>query len=109
MAKTRTRTRTRYIRMRGGRRRNKFTLPLAIIGGFYPTALGIWNRRTDQKQLMDFLSGGFTGWQADGSFDLNRMRGVALPIIGGFLVHWLAGRFGWNRAISRAGIPVVRI
>lgn len=54
----------------------------------------------------------FTGYQPDPRYDafkFNRMKEGLLPVMVGILVHKLAGRLGINRALGRAGVPIIRI
>jgi hypothetical protein len=50
-----------------------------------------------------------TGMDAQGKFHADWIVGAYGPIIGGALVHYAAGRFGVNRALGRAKIPLIRI
>ncbi len=92
------------------RRNTKFTLPLAIVAGFVPVGVGLWNRRGSSQAMGDFLQAGFTGISpGTGQFQFSNMRAGLIPIAAGFFAHMVASRLGINRAISRAGIPWVRI
>ena len=91
-------------------RKQKFTLPLAVVAGFVPLAVGVWNRRSSATAIGQYVQGALTGIDpATGSFNLALLRGGTLPIVGGFAVHKIASMLGINRAIARAGIPVIRI
>lgn len=94
------------------RKANGFTLPVAVIAGMAPLA--------NQARM---------GWAADGPVGMVKQSTLALlgyhidtntwnaswmkvgllPIFVGGLVHWGAKKFGLNRMIARAGIPVIRI
>lgn len=112
MAKTRKIRRSYFAGRRiryGFRRRSKVSIPLAIIGGFAPVAVGVWNRRNSATEVGDYLKAGFTGIGSDGRFNLANLRMGVMPVAAGFIVHAIASKFGVNRAIARAGIPWVRI
>ncbi len=112
MAKKRARRRN-YFR-RGKSYRKRFTLPLAVVGGFIPIlstsyvgfkqgGLGMAGR-----QFVTTLTGfdpenSAAGWQP------KEMRRGALPILVGYVAHMIASKLGINRALGRAGIPFVRI
>lgn len=109
MAKTKSRRR-RYF---GGRSRTyharKMTIPLAVVAGFVPTAVGVWNRRASGTEVANYLQAGFTGIGTDGKFNLANLRVGLVPVLAGFGVHKIASMFGVNRAIGRSGIPFIRI
>ncbi len=109
MAK-RTKARRRYFPRRSFRRAKKMTIPMAVVGGFVPTALGVWSRRSDATEIGNFLQRGWTGIEpGTGKFNMANLRLGAFPVLAGFLVHMIAGKLGVNRAIARAGIPLIRI
>ncbi|MDD1679403.1 MAG: hypothetical protein LUO93_09525 [Methanomicrobiales archaeon] len=100
-------------RRHGGHR--KFTLPVAPLAGL---AAGMYEpvsnaMRGDFKAAIDWTLfnylgfGGFrTGvlsWHPEGLW-----RG-AMPLIVGVAAHKLAGRLGINRAIAKAGVPILRV
>lgn len=94
------------------RRASGPTLPLAVAAGFVPLALNVYNgAKTGGINGAGFeLVRGTTGfnWQA-GAWEWPALvRGMG-PVVAGFGIHWLAGRFGINRAIARAKIPLIRI
>lgn len=106
---TRYRTRTVKARRRG---RAGFTVPLGIVGGFAPLLYGMYT---------GFQRGGFADAATEATF---RLTGYHLmekrfsqqmlvqgwtPIILGFVLHKLAGKFGINRALAQAGVPIIRI
>lgn len=99
--------RRRYFQKRT-RRKAKITIPLAVVAGFVPPAVGVWNRRSDPTAMGNYLLSGFTGID-NGRFNPAALRNGALPVMGGFLAHKVASMVGINRAIARAGIPLIRI
>lgn len=92
------------------RRRQRFTIPLAIVGGMLPVAVGVWNRRSSSTEMGNYLQAGFTGISSGtGTFDFANLRQGLFPIMAGFVVHTVASRLGINRALGRSRLPVVRI
>lgn len=107
----RRRTITRYIR-RGRSRAAKTTIPLAVIGGFVPLGVRGYNgfHANGIVGALDGVSSGLTGYSVfDQKWHPEVMAQYVAPIVGGFLVHWLAGRLGINRALGRAKVPLLRI
>ena len=45
----------------------------------------------------------------DGQFNANLFFNNMIPLGLGVGTHWLASKFGLNRMIARAGIPIIRI
>ena len=88
--------------------KRKMTIPLAVVAGFIPPIIGVWNRRTDPVMAGNYLLAGFTGID-NGRFNPAALRQGALPVLGGFIAHTIASKMGINRAIARAGIPLIRI
>jgi len=108
-AMVRRRSPVRYLRSRF-HRRAKFTLPLAVVAGFVPVGVGLWQRRGSSQAMADYLQQGFTGiTPGTGTFNLANLRYGLGPIAAGFGVHMVASKLGINRAIARAGIPFIRI
>lgn len=115
--RTITRYRTRRVRVRG-RSRAKFQLPLAVVGGFMPLAFQMYRGYTSTDPYYGGIKGavregcqqfGVDPWVPGGNLKLSQtVKGIA-PILGGILLHKLAGRLGVNRALGRAGIPIIRI
>jgi hypothetical protein len=82
---------------------------MAVVAGFVPTAVGVWNRRNSASEMANYLQAGYTGLSPDGTFNLGNFRVGLFPVLLGAVVHKIAGMLGINRAIGRSGIPVVRI
>ena len=92
------------------RAKAKMTIPLAVVAGFVPVAVGVWNRRSSGQAISDYLQAGFTGiTPGTGQFNLANLKVGLMPIAAGFIVHKIAGMIGVNRAIARARIPLIRI
>lgn len=109
MAKVKTRRRY-FARRSASRSKPKMTLPLAVVAGFVPTAVGIWNRRSSGTEVANFLQRGYTGIEpGTGRFNFANLRLGAVPVIGGFIAHMVASKIGINRVIARSRIPLIRI
>ena len=91
------------------RSKPKMTIPLAVVAGFVPTVVGVWNRRSSGNAISEYLQSSFTGIGSDGKFRFESLKAGMLPIVAGFAVHKIAGMLGVNRAIARARIPLIRI
>lgn len=97
-----------------GRRRKGFTLPLAVVAGFaIPTA-----KIVIHTQHSGFVNGGIreagrilVGFDhMEGRFNLAWLFHGLLPIIAGGVIHkFIGNRLGINRAMSSAGIPLIRL
>lgn len=96
------------------RRRNGFTIPVAMA---FPI-LTVGTDYVEDIQSMGFkeatrwLTGKLTGYYAQPNWPdwrAKHMKHAALPIAVGFGIHWLAGKFGINRALARTGIPILRV
>lgn len=98
----------RYFQRRF-RGKPKMTIPMAVVAGFAPVAIGIWNRKSNPTEIGNFLQAGFTGVGSDGRFNFGNLRQGAMPIAAGFIAHMVASKLGINRALGRAGIPLIRI
>lgn len=110
MAKSRAVSRRRRYFPKRFHRKARMTIPLAVVAGFVPVGVGIWNRRSSGTAIADYLQQGFTGiTPGTGQFNLANLRIGMMPIVAGFLVHMVASKLGVNRAIGRAGIPFIRI
>lgn len=97
----------RHYRARGG-----VTVPLAVLAGFVPLGLNVYNgAKSGGINGAGFeLVRGTTGfnWQAGRMEWPALMRGLG-PILAGFLVHKVANRLGVNRALASARVPLIRI
>lgn len=94
-------------------RRKEFTLPLAAMIGFTPLLTYMYlDYKQGGAQLM--ASGAcarLTGYNpADNSFGMGALWQGTIPITLGILVHKFVGnKLGVNRALSRAGVPLLRL
>ena len=96
-------------RKKGYRRRKRYTIPLAVVGGMISVGVGVWDRRSSGTAMANYLQQGFTGITPGGGFNMGNFRLGLFPVMGGFIVHTLASKMGVNRALGRAGLPVIRI
>lgn len=95
------------------RNNNGIKLPIAAIAGFMPGIIGpinFWKDQGSQAAARE-MARIWTGFDyTDGSWDWGRMKWGLLPAIIGGIVHvFVGGKLGINRALSRAGIPLIRI
>jgi hypothetical protein len=84
------------------------TLPMAIVA---PVAYTVY---TLGKQAASGPAGradafwAISGWNGD-KMDLSKLPQTYGPIFMGFVLHWAAGKFGINKMLGRAKIPIIRI
>jgi hypothetical protein len=95
-----------------GRRAKKTTIPLAVVAGFFPLGVDLVNSyKVDGiPAVMSHLSLCTTGY--DGVNKWNPMYALQkfyAPVLAGIVVHKLAGKFGVNRMLASAGIPLLRV
>lgn len=113
MATNKTVVRYRSAPKRKHRSKAKATIPLAVLAGFVPIARDIVQGYTASgiQGAGHYLVGGLTGYDSN-THKWNLPWAVNhfyLPVGAGFLVHTLASRLGVNRALGRAGVPLLRI
>jgi len=97
-------------RSMGGRR--KFTIPIGIMAPLIGTLVEPAKRAYygDFEGAFDDLSIKYTGYSPrSGQWNARGMQGGLLPLLIGFAIHWIAGKLGVNRALGRAGVPILRI
>jgi len=93
--------------------KRKFTLPIAAAGG---VAAGVVSAVAEvdgnimtpifaQKVIARYTGVNMT----NGSFNAEYLKLGLLPAVAGCLIHWGASKFGINRMIARAGVPILRI
>jgi hypothetical protein len=114
MAKSRAVVRYRSRRVVTKRRRKAgMTLPVAVIAGFTPLlGQALYGYKTGRglEGIGHYTLASLTGFDSsNGSFSMARMNNGLFPILGGLLVHKLAGKLGVNRALANAHIPFIRI
>lgn len=109
------RTRTVYVK-RVGHRAKHMTIPLAVVAGVAPTLAFAY-----QGFMLPGGEGGpveaahritmrMTGYEwKNGNFSWSQLAQGWGPLLLGAMAHKAANRFGLNRAIAKAGIPLLRI
>ncbi len=93
------------------RARTKFTLPLAVIGGFTAQALPVLEAamRGDMNGVLDKFLYQFGCYnKTAGAFEFGRIWQYK-PLLAGIVIHKLANALGLNRALGRAHLPILRI
>jgi hypothetical protein len=113
MAKTVTKYRYRNrTKKKNGTRRGRMTLPLTVILGFTPLIA---------KGVMEVKANGWGVGLGNtvpalipynpntAKMDFSQLHWGFWPIIGGVLVHKLAGYLGINRMLSRMNVPLLRV
>lgn len=112
-AVTKYRTRTLVVRSRGRKSGlSKITLPISVIAGL---AVGLgptldYARQGNWANARDQLIYRYTPYDPWAKkMTMEGMKYGFFPALGGFAVHWLANKAGINRAIARAGIPILRV
>lgn len=102
-------TRTVYVKAKRRGHRARFTVPLAVVAGFMPMALGLWGRRSSPQEMGRFAVISTTGYDYVGHRWTGEFLGQGIgSILLGMTVHTLANRFGINRAIGRM-LPIIRL
>lgn len=110
--------RNRPVARRRRSRRGGFTLPLAVVAGFAPLAMDMWNvgyQRKDQPGgriggMLHMAALDLAAYNTDTkSFDSNHLGTGWGAITLGFLAHKVANLLGVNRALARAKVPFIRI
>lgn len=106
MARTRNRSRRTQSK-------RKLTIPLAIVAGFIPMTMDIYNNRSmGYLQSAAHTTAGLIGWDTISNRWVGMLQAKAAGMPGlvvGFGAHYLASKLGINRMIARAGIPLIRI
>jgi len=93
------------------RRRTQPTLPVAALAGFAPLLAYTISRAKSGgvEGAMSGICAATTGWDTtSASWQPKLMWHGTFPVMIGIGVHRLASMFGVNRALARAGIPLLR-
>jgi hypothetical protein len=96
----------------GSRRKNGFTLPVAMVAGFIPITTTAWNLwKGGGFGNLKYLVKRLVPYDTDGKkISFANLHEGLYPIIGGYLVHWLVGgKLGINRMLARAKVPFIRL
>ena len=94
------------------RSKASFTIPMGVIGGFVPLGLFAYEgfKVGGLPNAGGRIAQRLTGWDyAHNTFVWSEIAKGWGPIIAGVVAHKLANRFGINRALGRAGVPLLRI
>lgn len=94
------------------RSKPKFTLPVALMAPIALVAVGTAKNavETSPQNALAVLGRVMTGYDSrDGKFHWDGLKAGLFPILGGAMVHKLAGALGVNRALGRARVPWLRI
>lgn len=93
------------------RRSNGFKLPVAVVAGFTPLAVNVASVSGEGFGRMGWMATqAMTGYDTDTQkFWMPNMWKGLFPIILGVAVHKVASGLGLNRALSAAGVPILRI
>jgi len=113
-------TRTVLVSRPRRRRRSSsgFTLPLAVVAGFTPLALDMWNvgyQRKDQPGgriggMLHMAALDLAAYNTDThAFDANHLGSGWGAIVLGVVAHKAANILGLNRMLARAKVPFIRI
>jgi hypothetical protein len=87
--------------------RGKTTLPIAIVAPV--AAVVVSGAKAIMEGHSEYVTTGLTGYGPDGKFHVESLMGTYGPIAAGAVVHYAASRFGVNRALGRAKVPLIRI
>jgi hypothetical protein len=82
------------------------TLPLAVVGGFMPLAVNTFNVSSGGFPRMGWMvTQAMTGYDTDTNhWWMGNLSKGLFPIMGGFLIHKVASKFGINRALAAARV-----
>lgn len=84
----------------------KMTLPIALAAPIAVAGLRVGNELMHGEYANAVQT--VTGFDAAGKFHWPELVKTYGPVVGGLIVHKAAAKFGVNKAIARAGIPIVR-
>jgi hypothetical protein len=84
---------------------------VAVVAGLAPIGIDFVNYTRTQGLTAAFkhTTAIMTGFSEDNRWHPENMKYGLMPLLAGFMAHWVAGKVGLNRAIAKAGIPFVRI
>lgn len=103
----------RMPKKRKGRRRNGFTIPLALVagvGGSLARPVMTAVNTQDYQLALWQLCEGFTGYYpGNNTWELGRLKFGMLPLIVGAVAHKAASFLGINRTLAQSRIPFIRV
>ena len=98
---------------KNGKRKQKLTIPLAVVGGFIPITNEViyWGKQGGLQAISQKIPSRLFGYEpSTGKFTTANLRLGLYPIVAGFLVHKvIGGMLGINRMLARSGVPFIRI
>lgn len=107
---------TRRVYVTKSKRRSKagFTVPVAVLAGFAPMLSYAYRVGFKQGGIEGFANQVVyttTGYDPySKNWSMNGLKIGLLPIAAGVLVHkYIGGSLGVNRALSKAGVPFLRL
>jgi len=107
-----TKYRTRAPAKKRSRRKNNLIFPLAIVAPMAYVGAGTVSNisKIGLSSSMAVLTNQMTGYDPrTNDWKLSRLKNGLGPILVGALIHKVASKFGLNRALSRSGVPFIRI
>jgi len=102
-------------RKRGSKHHSRggFTIPVAVLAGFGPMASDVIHgyQTGGIASASNDLLANVTGYDARAKkWDFQLLARGMGPVVLGILIHKLiGGKLGVNRALARAGVPILRI
>lgn len=93
---------------------SKPKISLAVVAGSMPQVKHIQDRYKGNhdivRSISDGLQTGMLGYNPDTKvWAIGNAKLGIIPLVVGIGIHKLAGKFGINRALANAGIPLVNI
>jgi len=113
MAKARGRSIVKSVKSKRRSHKQRFTIPLAVVAGFAPLASDTMTEVHLRgpggiPHVLAYHLTGVNTWE-NNKFNSGVLIKGWTPILAGFLVHKLAGKFGINQMLAKAGVPILRI
>jgi len=98
------------------RSKKKMTIPLAIVAGFLPLGVDVYNsiKGGRPQDIPNTIVNDLTGFNIVDPYHpqwqfVGLKRGL-IPITAGMAIHkFVGGSLGINRALASAGVPFIRI
>jgi hypothetical protein len=93
-------------------RRKGFQLPIAIVSGLVPGVIKVWEAGREGISAAAREAGeiytGFDFWNKQFTFG-KMLYGIGPIVLGGLVHKYVGGKMGINNALSRAGVPFIRL
>ena len=93
-------------------RKNRFTIPLTVAAplGYTGYNAYLYARNQSVPDALDKVSKWYTGYSLEtGKWSMANLSFGLFPLLLGMFAHKVANRLGVNRALSSAGIPIIRV